>query len=108
MDRKDIPIIQAEKTTEKDVILDPHGFFIIEVRDQAIFVEYFSNVYKKKRIVSGNIQKVFTGKKSDALCDTIASHIPNLLPEHYLYLGRELKSAELALVQNITYDQGGC
>jgi hypothetical protein len=51
---------------------------------------------------------VFTGKKADELCDTIAKNVPQLLPTHYLYLGRELKSAELALLNNTEYFQGGC
>lgn len=108
MVKKDVPLIEAVKTKEKDVILDPNGFFVIEVRDNAIYVEYYSNVMKNDKIVSGNIQKVFVGTKADALCDTIAYHIPNLLAEHYLYLGRELCNAQRALDENILYDQGGC
>lgn len=108
MDRKDVSLIQAKKTLEKDLILDPNGFFVIEVRNNAIYVEYYSNVYKHNRIVSGNLKKVFKGKKADAVCDTIAGHITDLLPGHYLYLGRELKVAEQALENNIVYEQGGC
>jgi hypothetical protein len=65
-------------------------------------------VYKKKRIVSGTLQKVFTGTKADALSDTIAHHCKELLPEHYLYLGRELQKAQQALEQKTPYKQGGC
>jgi len=108
MVRKDVPLIQAEKTVEKDVVLDPHGFFVIEIRDHTIYVEFYSNVYKDDRIVSGNLKKVFMGEKADALCDTIAKHIPDLLPEHYLYLGRELKAAEYSLLHETPYEQGGC
>ncbi len=28
---REVPLIKAKKTTEKDVILDPQGFFVIEV-----------------------------------------------------------------------------
>lgn len=108
MDRKDVTLIQAKKTLEKDLVLDPNGFFVIEVRDHAIFVEYYANVYKKDHIVSGSLKKVFKGQKADAVCDTIADHVPDLLPGHYLYLGRELKIAEQALENNIAYEQGGC
>ena len=108
MIKKDIPLIEAEKTAEKDVLLDPNGFFVIEVRDNAIYVEYYTNVMKNNKIVSGNIQKVFFGKKADALCDTIAYNIPNLRPEHYMYLGRELYHAQIALENNSVYEQGGC
>ena len=108
MNRKEIPLVQAKKTMEKDLVLDPKGFFVIEVRDNAIFVEYYKNVYKNDRIVSGNIKKVFKGQRADALCDTIADHVPDLLPGHYLYLGRELKTAEQALEEKSVYEQGGC
>lgn len=107
---KEVPLIKAEKKPERDVILDPNGFFVIEInrKKNNIRIEYYSNVYKEKRIVSGNLQMVFTGNKTDALCDTIAKHIPNLLPEHYMYLGREIQRAQYALEKNKKYVQGGC
>lgn len=105
---KEIPLIKAKKTIEKDVVLDPGGFFVIEVDAKQIRVEYYSNVYKNKRIASGILEKVFTGTKADALSDTIALHVPFLRPEHYLYLGRELQKAQLAFEQKKEYEQGGC
>jgi hypothetical protein len=104
----EVPLIKAEKTKEKDVILDPNGFFVIEVDAQTIRVEYYSNVYKENRIVSGHLKKVFLGTTADALSDSIAKHIPFLRPEHYMYLGRELQKAQLAFEQNKKYIQGGC
>ncbi|MBN1280696.1 MAG: hypothetical protein JXA00_03515 [Candidatus Thermoplasmatota archaeon] len=105
---KDIPLISAKKTAEKDVLLDPQGFFVIEVHARDIRVEYYTNVYRNKRIVSGKLQKVFTGTQADALSDTIAQHVPRLRPEHYLYLGRELQKAQQAFEQKTKYVQGGC
>lgn len=107
---KEIPLIKANKTPQKDVILDPKGFFVIEVdrKQNEIQVEYFSNVYKGKRIVSGILEKVFTGNKADSICDTILKNVPDLLPEHYMYLGRELQRAQCALEKNKKYIQGGC
>ena len=107
---KEVPLVKAVKTFRKDVILDPEGFFVIEInrKKKEIVIEYYSNVYKNKKIVSGNLQKVFTGKKADALSDTIAKHVPKLLPEHYMYLGRELQIAQDALEKNKKYFQGGC
>jgi dihydropteroate synthase len=105
---KEIPMIEAKKTSQKDVTLDPQGFFVIEVHAKSVRVEYYSNVYKEHRIVSGHLEKVFAGKKADALSDTIATHVPNLRPEHYLYLGRELQKAEQAFEQKQPYVQGGC
>lgn len=105
---KEIPFVIAEKTMQKDVALDPAGFFVIEVRRKGIHVEYYSNVYKEGEIVSGKLEKVFTGKSADALSDTIAKHIPNLRQEHYLYLGRELQRAQQAFEKKEKYVQNGC
>lgn len=105
---KNIPLILAQKTQQKDIHLDENGFFVIEIQNNFIVVEYYSNVYKEKKIVSGTLEKVFKGKKADELSDTIAAHVPNLLITHYLYLGRELQKAQIALENNKKYIQGGC
>jgi len=105
---KKVPLIKAEKTQRKDVVLDNEGFFVIEVHDKEIIVEYYSNVYKGKRIVSGSLETVFSGDKADALSDTIVRHISHLRAEHYMYLGRELQRAQCALEKNKKYVQGGC
>jgi dihydropteroate synthase len=105
---REVPLIEARKTPRKDVILDPRGFFVIEVHESGIRVEYYSNVYQNERIVSGHLEKVFVGKEADALSDTIAAQVPLLRPEHYLYLGRELQKAQDAFVSRRKYVQGGC
>jgi len=105
---KEVPLIEAEKTPKKDVILDPKGFLVIELHRKKIRVEYYANVYKEDRIVSGNLKKVFSGKKADAISDAIAEHVPCLRPEHYMYIGRELQRAQYALEKNKEYVQGGC
>ena len=75
---KEVPLIKAKKIPKKDVILDSNGFFVIEVdgKKAEIRVEHYSNVYKNNKIVSGLLEKVFTGAKADALCDTIAENVP--------------------------------
>ena len=107
---KKVPLIEAVKTAEKDVQLDKNGFFVIELdgKENKIRVEYYSNVYRKERIVSGSLKKVFIGEKAAALSDTIAKNVPSLLAEHYMYLGRELQRAQYALEKNKKYEQGGC
>lgn len=105
---REIPLIKAKKTKEKDVVLDPAGFFVIELSKDGIRTEYYSNVYKNKRIVSGRLEKVFIGTKADALSNSIAMHVPGLRPEHYLYLGRELQKAQDAFDHKTKYVQGGC
>lgn len=110
MVNRKIPLIKAVKTPKKDVKLDPKGFFVIELdkKEEQIRVEYYSNVYKGKKIVSGVLEKVFIGKKSDELCDIISKNVPRLLPDHYMYLGRELQRVQCALEKNKKYVQGGC
>jgi hypothetical protein len=110
MAEKKVPLIKAEKIPRKDVTLDSNGFFVIEIdrNEKQIRVEYFTNVYRGKKIVSGNLQKVFVGNKADALSDTISKNVPKLLPEHYMYLGRELQRAQCTLKKNEKYFQGGC
>ena len=110
MSEREIPLIKSEKIPKKDILLDPNGFFVIEIDKKLseIRVEYYLNVYKNKKIVSGKLEKVFAGKKADALCDTIAKIVPNLLASHYMYLGRELQKAQIALENNKKYVQGGC
>ena len=107
---KEVPIIEARKTLQKDVRLDLGGFFVIELqrKQKKIWVEYYSNVYRDNRIVSGNLEMVFSGGKANALCDTIVRHAPGLRPEHYAYLGRELQRAQCALEKNKEYVQDGC
>jgi len=110
MAKRKVTLIKAEKTLKKDIVLDPKGFFVIELdkNKKQIRVEYYSNVYKNNRIVSGILEKVLIGNKADELCDTISKHIPDLLSNHYMYLGRELQKAQLALEKNEKYVQGGC
>ena len=108
MKDEEIPMFKAEKTKQKYIKLDPNGFFIIEIIKDKIRVEFYSNVYKNNRIVSGKLKKIFIGDKADAICDTIAREITNIRPEHYLYLGRELIKAQYALEKNSKYIQGGC
>ena len=105
---KKVPLIKAKKTPQRNVVLDPKGFFVIEVHEKEIRVEYYTNVYKENRIVSGNLKKVFSGKKADALSDTVVKHVPDLRPEHYMYIARELQRAQCALEKNKEYVQGGC
>ena len=103
-----VPVIPARKTKEKDIILDKKGFFVIELVDDHIQVEFYHNVIKNDQIVSGKLVKIFTGTSAAALSDTIAKHISDLRSDHLLYLGRELMRAELALKQNKSFEQGGC
>jgi len=99
--------IAARKTQQEDVVLDPQGYFVIKV-DATIRVEFYTYTGPGNVKSGGRLERVFYGKRADALCDTITRHIKSLLPEHYCYLGRELQKAEDALGEGKTYVQGGC
>ena len=110
MTNKSVPLVHAQKTPASKIVLDPAGFVVIEVdhAKQMIHVEFYENVVKQGRIVSGKIQKVIIGDSADAISDTIVREFPVLRPEHYLYIGRELQRAQSALEHKQTYEQGGC
>lgn len=103
-----VPVIEAKKTKQNEVVLDKKGFFVIDLVKDQIQVEYYENVIKNQRIVSGKLKKIFIGTSAASLCDTIAFHVHGLRSDHLLYLGREIMRAEYALKYEQTYEQGGC
>lgn len=103
-----VPLIEARKTKQSEIMLDKKGFFVIELIQDHIQVEYYQNVVKDKRIVSGKLKKIFVGTSAAALCDTIASHVHGVQSDHLLYLGREIMRAEYALTHQQHYEQDGC
>lgn len=103
-----VPVIEARKAKHDEINLDEKGFFVIELVKDQIQVEYYQNVIKNHRIVSGKLKKIFVGTSAAALCDTIASYVQGLQSDHLLYLGREIMRAEYALKQDESYEQGGC
>ena len=96
---KKIPAITAKST---NWIQDPNGYFLISIDRQGkkIVAEH----YKK-----GKIDKKIVGFKAKEICDTIAQlrlvgDFKQTL-EHAMYLGRELKKAEIALIENLDFEQ---
>lgn len=81
---------------------DPKGYFLINLDRQ-----------RKKLVVEhyryGKINKKIVGDNAKEICDTIAKL--NLIGdfkqklEHAMYLARELKKAEIALENNLDYEQ---
>jgi hypothetical protein len=105
MPKKNIPLIIAEKNKKFNCNLDPNGFFIINTSNDLINVEFYENVIKENKIVSGKLLMVFQGHKADALSQSIVQHIKGLTPEHYIYLGRELILAEKSIKDKTKYKQ---
>ena len=102
---KEVPVIHADDTYDVKKELDPNGFFVIEIRENLIFVEYYQNVIRDDHIVSGNLQKIFTGNNAELLSNAILVETPLLQKDHYMYLGRELMKAEQALRSKTNYEQ---
>jgi hypothetical protein len=102
---KEVPVIIADSSYDIKKKLDGNGFFIIKLREGVISVEYYKNVVRDHTIVSGNLQIIFTGSNAEWLSNAIEKHVPELQKDHYLYLGRELMKAELALKAHTIYEQ---
>ncbi|MEF8835656.1 MAG: DUF4346 domain-containing protein, partial [Candidatus Thermoplasmatota archaeon] len=82
------------------------GFFVITVKDE-IIVEHYLNVQKegKLEVETGKLNKIITGKSAKAICDTIVREKLVSRLDHAAYLGRELQKAEIALKNDLEYEQ---
>lgn len=94
----EVEVIEAKSCP--DWIPDPNGFFVISLGGDKILVEHFQNNKLSKKII---------GKSADDIMRSIA----NLeligqfeqTQEHAMYLAKELEKAELALKNNLDYEQ---
>lgn len=115
----EIKPITAWHDESKDVVLDPKGFFTIFVDQKAkqIVVEHYIAEWDeealksysgdwKKCMRSQKLNKIIVGKRADDICHTIIREGLLSRPEHAAYLGRELQKAEIALKNNLPYEQG--
>jgi tetrahydromethanopterin S-methyltransferase subunit A len=95
---EEVKEIIAEKHPISDWVKDPKGFFTIHVsRNDEIVVEHHDN--------SGSIiQKIIGKSAEDIYHKIIKMNIISSL-EHAAYLGRELAKAEVALRNQMTYEQ---
>ncbi len=86
---------------------DDKGFFVIMVdKDRRkIVVEHYLNVEHGKALGTGKLNKIIEGEDAEAICDTIISGGLVSRLEHAAYLGKELQKAEIALKNNLNYEQ---
>lgn len=99
--------VQIKKTEEIEAkpakwIADPKGYFVISLNNERtkIMVDHY---------IKGEINKRIIGKNAKEICDTIArlkliGEFEQSL-EHSMYLGRELEKAEIALRENLDFEQ---
>ena len=79
--------------------LDPKGYFLIKINHKLgeIILEHYNN--------QNELLYVIKGKNSEEISHELANHTRGLRPEHYIYLGRELMKAEMALKYGLKYIQ---
>ena len=94
---EDAKKISEEYIKQTKCKYDPRGYYIIEVKDGEIFVDHYSP--DSQRLGQ------YHGKTAIELTNTLALHHAASDPYHYMYLGRELQKAELALKNNLAYVQ---
>ena len=101
---------------EEEFVPDPKGFFYIYVDKKSgkITVEHYENVEKIHGMRDGDeIKLIVSGKIKHKLSDQHAEHLykkileKNLVSrlDHAAYLGSELAKAELAIKNNLEYEQ---
>ena len=116
--------ITDKKLSQRDIILDPFGYFIIKINqiNKKIVVEHYLNNIDENGIALDPItnkpiqcdnqnkrqyNKIFEGNTAKEIGILITEKNNNLISklDHALYLGRELQKAEECLLKNDEYIQ---
>ena len=116
--------ITDKKLSQRDIILDPYGYFIIKIDliNEKIVVEHYLNNIDKNGIALDPLtnkpiqcdkqnkreyNQIFEGNTAKEIGILITEKNNNLISklDHALYLGRELQKAEECLLKNNEYIQ---
>ena len=116
--------INDKKLSQRNIVLDPSGYFIIKIdqRNKRIVVEHFLNNIDSKGIALDPLtnkpiqcdkqnkrqyNKIFEGNTAKEIGILITEKNNNLISklDHALYLGRELQKAEECLIKDDDYIQ---
>ena len=116
--------IKDRKLSQRDIVLDPSGYFIIKIDqiNKKIIVEHYLNNIDRKGIALDPLtnkpiqcdkqnkrqyNKIFEGNTAKEIGILITEKNKNLISkyDHALYLGRELQKAEECLLKNSDYIQ---
>tara|TARA_B100000575_G_scaffold170320_1_gene136264 strand:- start:71 stop:457 length:387 start_codon:yes stop_codon:yes gene_type:complete len=116
--------ISDKKLSQRDIFLDPFGYFIIKIdqTNKKIVVEHYLNNINSKGIAldpltnkpiecdkqnTRKFNKIFEGNTAKEIGILITEKNNNLISklDHALYLGRELQKAESCLLNNNEYIQ---
>ena len=123
-DLRRINEINDKKLSQRDIVLDPFGYFIIKTDQisKKIFVEHYLNNIDSKGIALDPLtnkpikcdkqnkrqyNKIFKGNTAKEIGILITEKNNNLISklDHALYLGRELQKAEECLLNDRDYIQ---
>ena len=85
------------KATRSVWTLDPKLYFLMRLNNGRIEAGHCTN--------DNELQITIYGTTSEPIAETIIREGLVSLPDHMAYLGRELKKAEIALKQGMTYVQ---
>ena len=113
-----------KKLSQRDIVLDPSGYFIIKIDqiNKKLVVEHYLNNINEKGIALDPVtnkpiqcdkqnkrqyNKIFQGNTAKEIGILITENNNNLISklDHALYLGRELQKAEECLLKNNEYIQ---
>ena len=116
--------INDKKLSQRDIVLDPSGYFIIKIDriNQKIVVEHYLNNIDSQGIALDPLtnkpiqcatenkrkcNKIFEGNTAKEIGILITEKNKDLISksDHALYLGRELQKAEVCLFNNHVYIQ---
>tara|TARA_Y100000589_G_scaffold306644_1_gene321584 strand:- start:68 stop:454 length:387 start_codon:yes stop_codon:yes gene_type:complete len=116
--------ITDKRLSQRDIVLDPYGYFIIKVDQikKKIVIEHYLNNIDSKGIALDPLtnkpiqcdkknkrkyNKIFKGNTAKEIGILIAEKNKNLISkiDHALYIGRELQKAEECLLKNEEYIQ---
>ncbi len=102
---KQVDKIEAEE--KKQVEFDPKGFFVVFIEEDQMVAEHYESVQKegKLEIETGRLDLVITGKDAKEICDTMVREGLVSRMDHMAYLARELQKAEIALENDLEYEQ---
>lgn len=88
-----------KKKPRIDFRTDPRGYFIIKIEDKKLKLLHYAN--------EGVLLQEFVGATSEELIETLLEHNAISYAEHWGYIGKELKKAEIAMKLKLKYVQDG-
>ena len=100
-------IRKIEAFPSKKIIFDKKGFFVIYLKNDEIVTEHYISVSKGSslKVDTGKLDTIITGTDSLTIGQTIIREGLISRIDHSLYLGRELMKAEIALKNQLDYEQ---